>query len=142
MSYKSYQISSDKWLLVGSFLLIFGTFLPWYDFRWEAEIPWTGIEFSGIVYGYSLLLGQIFIVLAAILAVLVLIPHREEFKSKMFQGQMFVGSLIVLIYLINILFHPIFLVPAVLPHAGIWVLLIGCISIIYGLGKLYRSLQQ
>jgi len=131
---------SERWSILGAFLIIIGIFLPWYHISYAQEIPWIGIELSGTIYGFSLAFGKFFLLLSAIFTTLLLFPRNEMYQSRMFLVKTFIGSLIVVLFFINVFIHPVFGLRYVDPHIGILVLLIGCVFLIYGLKKGYEDL--
>ncbi len=136
---KLFQNKSERWSLLGSFLIILGIFLPWYYISAAYEIPWAGVQLEGLVYGYSLTFGKLFLLITALFTSLTLVPQKEANKSEIFCGQLFTGSLIVILFITNVL-SPIFRVPGPSPNIGILIVLAGCVFLAYGLKKGYESL--
>lgn len=124
----------EKWTILGAFLIMLGIFLPWYRIESAPEIPWAGVQIEGTVYGYSLTFGQIYLILTGLLVILTLIPQKEQYKSKFLCGQLFLGSLIAILFVTNVL-APIFQPIGPEPHFGLLPILVGCILLVYGLKK-------
>ncbi|MFP4006219.1 MAG: hypothetical protein ACLFUR_05850 [Candidatus Hadarchaeia archaeon] len=136
------QNKSETWSLLGAFLVILGTFLPWYNIESTWQIPWAGVQLEGTVYGYSLLFGQIYLLITAIFTTLTLIPVKEKNKPRVFCGRTFSGALIIILSITNVL-APIYRTAATAPgpRIGILPILIGCIFLSYGLKKGYENLD-
>ncbi len=139
---KFFQSKNEKWSLLGAFLVILGVFLPWYTIEAVYQIPWAGVQIEGTVYGYSLVFGQIYLLITALFTFLTLIPVKEKNKPRIFCGRTFLGALTIILFITNIL-APIFKVAGTgpNPHIGILPILLGSTFIGYGLFKGYKDLD-
>jgi len=94
----------DKSMLVGCFLLIAGSFLPWYSVEFSPHpLPWRTVEFTGSVYGFNLYIGLALVVLATINILLTLAPKKDPRDDRIKIGKLFVSALIMFIFIFNVL---------------------------------------
>ncbi len=127
----------ERRMMIGAFLVILGMFLPLFRVTHTAQWPWAGVEIEGTIYGFSMAFGQIYLLIAAIFTGLNLLPVKEKNEEIKFCALTFLGSLIILLFVINILI-PIFTGPS--PHIGILFVFSGCVAIGSGLRIGYEKL--
>jgi hypothetical protein len=118
------------------FWLFFGVFLPWYTVRYAGEIFGVVLD-EGLVFGHTLPFGQILLFLAALFGVLVLVPQKESYRSRLFVAQAFIAPLIVVLFVTNVFLYPLSSVVGLNPHVGILSILVGSVVLIYGIIKEY-----
>ncbi len=134
----------EEWSLYGSFLVIISSFLPWYVTQYpNVELPWNGIEFSGNVYGYSLLIGRILIFIAAFNIIAVLYTRRKGETEETYLAKLFCVITLTFVFIFNVL-AVVFLRPGSIyfyPNVGLLVLLVGVVATLIGLKKNYSDLD-
>ncbi len=134
----------EKWSLSGSFLIIISSMLPWYRTIYpNVELPWNGIEFSGNVYGYSLLFGRLILLLVTINIATVLYTSRKDETTETYLIKLFSISILSFIFLFRVL-STVLLRPGLMyfsPHVGLVVLFVGVLATIVGLKKNYSEMK-
>lgn len=132
---------ADEWSITGAFVVVLGTFLPWYSTRYPGELPWHVGELTGLVYGYTLIFGRILLLLSGLYLFLVLYARRKDETTETFLGKLLVVSLISFIFVFNvmgsILTHPGYVYFS--PHIGLIFLFVGVVSMTVGLKKNYED---
>ena len=133
----------EKWSLSGSFLIIISSMLPWYRTIYSnVELPWNGVEFSGNVYGYSLLFGRIILLLTVANIATVLYTSIKDETTETYLIKLFSVSTLSFVFLVRVL-PTVLLSPGRIyfsPHTGLAVLFVGVLVTIVGLKKNYSDM--
>jgi len=121
---------ADKLMLVGCFLLIAGTFLPWYSVQFSPQpLPWQAQEFSGSVYGFRLYVGLAILALASINTLITIVHEGKSKDNRIKIGQIFISAIIVFLFIFSVL-PPVLVSPHNTyfdPHSGLFFIAAGTI---------------
>lgn len=127
----------EKRILIGTFMVIVGVFLPWHSIRFQSyHVPGAlgnlidQMTF-GAVPGYLTVPGLATLIVALVAAILVLVPRRSENESRFMTAVGFCVALMTALFVVGG-FIPLFTTAGPAPHIGLLVSIIGCGLAVHG----------
>ncbi len=127
----------DRRILIGTFMVIVGVFLPWHSIRFQMyRVPGAlGNQIEqmtfGTVPGYLTVPGLATLVVALVAVLLVLVPRRPENEPRVMVAVGFCVALMTALFVVAGLV-PLFTTAGPVPHIGLLVPIIGCGLAVHG----------